>query len=820
MTEPYAAQYLARKTCQSTVWLACAILRSPNLLYGSFTEIICYDEVMIKEQLIPQGLQTAEVAERTAAGLVNDTREQTSRSLGDIIKTNVLTRLNAIVAIMTVAVLSVGSLIDASFGLAAFFNSVIGIFQEVRAKRTLDRLAIVHAPVATVIRDGKAQTIPAQTIVQDDVIKLQSGDQISVDGITLSGQGLEINESLLTGEADALAKERDDKLMAGSFVVAGEGYMRATAVGVQTYAHSITKQAKRFTIARSELVEGTNTLLKYIMWIVLASAPLIVGGQIILSDVYWKEALVRSIAAIDGMIPQGLVLLTSLAFMLATVALARRKVLIQQLPAVEGLARVDTICLDKTGTLTEGTIVFESQHFFDETKRDDAARALASFAYQPNSPTLQAVHDAFALSGSAMSYVVPFSSARKWSAVMADEQNYWIIGAPEMVWRTESDAVRKKADAFAETGRRVLLVAHTASRPTAERLPTDLRAVSLIVLQEKIRDDAQETLAFFHKQGVALKIISGDNPRTVQAIAQTIGVRGSAVDARTLPADIASLATLLEKHSVFGRVTPDQKQLMVKALQSKGHVVAMTGDGVNDVLALKDADVGIAMGNGAQATKAIAELVLLDNKFSRMPRVLAEGRRVIANIERVASFFVIKNVYSFILALSVTAIALPYPFLPRHLTILSTLTIGIPAFFLSLSPNNRRYVQGFLRRVLGFAIPSGLIIAGVLFANYFLMSDDGTPQAVSTTSSIIVMAIGTWIIMLLARPLRAWKMTMAVLLCAAFAVLLAVPSLRTLVDFTLEGQHIARALLLGAVGIVGIGFVWRQSSLSAQRQSR
>lgn len=772
---------------------------------------------MTTEHSLPQGLRAEEIAQRIASGLVNDTHERTSRSLGDIIKTNVLTRLNAIVAVMTVTVLSVGSLIDASFGLAAFCNTIIGIFQEVRAKRTLDRLAIIHAPVATVVREGREQTIPAQAIVQDDVIRLQSGDQISVDGVVLAAHGLEINESLLTGEADALTKANDEKLMAGSFVVAGDGYMRATAVGVQTYAHSITKQAKRFTIARSELVEGTNKLLKYIIWTVLVVAPLIVGGQIILSDVHWKEALVRSVAAIDGMIPQGLVLLTSLAFMLATVALARRKVLIQQLPAVEGLARVDTICLDKTGTLTEGTIVFESQHFFDASHKTGAAHALASFAYQPNSPTLEAVHDAFPLHGEALPYTVPFSSARKWSAVSAEDGESWVIGAPEMVWLHEHDAIRSKADEYAAKGRRVLLVARTTSTISAKRLPDDLQAVSLIILQEKIREDAAETLAFFTRQGVALKIISGDSPRTVQAIAQAIGVKGSAVDARTLPAERPALASLLEKHSVFGRVSPDQKQAMVKALQSKGHVVAMTGDGVNDVLALKDADVGIAMGNGSQATKAIAELVLLDNKFSRMPRVLAEGRRVIANIERVASLFVIKNVYSLILALSVTAIALPYPFLPRHLTILSTLTIGIPAFFLSLPPNDRRYIQGFLRRVLYFAVPSGLIIAVILFVNYFIiMGADGTEQAVSTTSSMIVMTVGIWIILLLARPLRSWKVAMVALLCAAFVLLLAIPALRTLADFSLDSTHMIRALLFGLAGIAGVHAVWRHSSLSAR----
>lgn len=762
---------------------------------------------------ILRGLTRQEVTARVESGDTNDTHEQTSRSISSIVKANVLTRLNAIVVVMTAAVLSVGSWIDASFGYVAVLNSIIGIFQEMRAKLTLDRLAILHAPSAVVVRDGQEQTISSKEIVRDEVIRLRTGDQILADGVITAADGLEVNESLLTGEADPVAKATQETVMAGSFIVAGEAYMQATKVGVNTYSHGIVKHAKKFAVTRSELVEGTNKLLKYISWVIVATAPLIIGGQILLSDVHWREALIRSIAAIDGMIPQGLVLLTSLAFMLATLALARRKVLIQQLPAVEGLARVDTICLDKTGTLTEGVIVFDELVLFDKALKTEAQAMVGAFARDPSSPTLHALHQAFPAANNDASYVVRFSSARKWSA-MAANNGYWIIGAPEMVYPDDQAAPRKQASAIAAQGKRVLLITRTSTKPSADKPLANLHPVGLVVLREKIRDDAQQTLQYFAEQHVALKIISGDSPQTVQAIAQQVGVAGTAIDARSLPKDKDELAAIMEQESIFGRVTPDQKQAMVQALQSKGHIVAMTGDGVNDVLALKDADIGIAMGNGAQATKAIAELVLLDNKFSRMPRVLAEGRRVIANIERVASLFIVKNVYSLVLVLSLTALAFSYPFLPRHLTILSALTIGIPAFFLSLAPNTRRYVPGFLSRVLRFAVPAGAIIAAALFVNYIVISaKDGAIEIISTTSSIIVMAIASWIILCLSRPLRAWKIGLLLALCASFAVLLATPFARELAGFEVVDTFIIWTLGCSLAGIIGVEVLWRHTSL-------
>ena len=760
-----------------------------------------------------KGLTTDEVVARERAGQTNDAHEQTSRSLKDILRANILTRFNALLLALFVVVLVVGSPVDGLFAGVIVINSAIGIFQEIRAKRTLDRLAILHAPVAHVLRDSELKTIPLKEVVLDDVIKLRIGDQVTADALVLTSEGLEIDESLLTGEAESIVKHAGDKVLSGSIVVAGEGYVRAVAVGVNAYAHSITAQVKQFRIARSELIYGTNRLLTYISLIILIVAPLLIWGQIVRSGNTWQEAMVRSIAAIVGMVPEGLVLLTSLAFMLATLTLVRHKVLVQQLPAVEGLARVDVICLDKTGTLTEGKIILDELITLEPDLKSRIEQILAAFAAAPNSPTLQALHEAFPGPPAPNAiYTVPFSSARKWSAVKLSDNEHWIMGAPEMVLRDDQKDHSEKIESIAATGKRVLVLLESVSAPNTEGLPSDLRPVALIVLVEKIRPDARETLSYFAKQGVALKVISGDSPTTVGAIAAAVGLKvNEPVDARTLPEDITELGILLNRENVFGRVSPDQKRAMVKALQAKGHVVAMTGDGVNDALALKDADIGIAMGSGAPATKAIAELVLLDNKFSEMPHVLAEGRRVIANIERVANLFVIKNVYSLFLALAVTVAALPYPFLPRHLSVLSALTIGIPAFFLSLAPNNQRYIPGFLRRVLSFAVPTGIVIAILIFSSSLTISSrGGSPQLASTVAVSVVMIVGVWVLFCLARPIRTWKVMLIAGVSGVFAGLIAVPFTRAFLNLEVAFPELLWVPVFAAVGVALVEFLWRR----------
>lgn len=756
------------------------------------------------------GLTSAEVNERVVRGDINRTRDKTSRSVKDIVRTNVFTRFNALLGVLFVVILLVGQPIDGLFFIAVIINSAMGIFQELRAKEALDKLTILSAPRVIVRRDGKDTEIQSEAVVLDDLVRLKIGDQVPADGMVVEAESTEVDESLLTGEADPVAKHPQDTVLSGSIVVSGSFWYRATAVGEASYAHQLTAKVKVFKKMRSELLEGTNKLLGYISIIILVVTPVLVWGQLTRTHVSFQDAAVRSIAAIVGMIPEGLVVLTSFAFVLASLTLARRKVLVQELPAVEGLARVDVICLDKTGTLTEGKIVFGKLEIMKGATTHEAEQVLGVFADKPDSPTLEALNERFAETTLKSSSRVAFNSKRKWSAVCIGS-TWWVMGAPEILFADEQSPLRRQADMYAKEGRRVIALASSSTKVSEKKLPNSLTAEAFIVLEEKVRSDAAETLDYFKAQGVALKVISGDNPRTVAAVARSVGIEcDEPFDARELPSDIRKLSKILESHNVFGRVLPEQKQLFVKALQASGHVVAMTGDGVNDALALKDADIGIAMGNGAPATRAVARLVLLDNKFSHMPHVLAEGRRVIANIERVANLFVIKNVYNLIFALSVTVLALSFPFLPRHLSLISWLTIGIPAFFLALAPNSRRYVPGFLPRVLRFAIPVGAIVAlAAMFTYASILEDSVTVRIASSAAVISVVTIGLWVLACLGRPFKPWKVALITAMGLIFYIAISWPWLAAILRFSSVWPYNLKGLLVGIAGALLVELVWR-----------
>lgn len=757
------------------------------------------------------GLAVAEVNERVAQGKVNVTSDKTSRSVWDIVRTNTFTRFNALLSILFVVILLVGHPIDGLFFIAVIINSGMGIAQELRAKRTLDRLSILNAPRVVAKRDGKEVEIQSEEIVQDDLVHLKIGDQVPADGCITEAESAEVDESLLTGEADAVSKHAGDTVLSGSIVVSGAFWYKVTAVGDASYAHTLTAKVKVFKKARSELLEGTNKLLGYISIVILFVAPLLVWGQLTRAHpVSFQEAATRSIAAIVGMIPEGLVVLTSFAFVLASLTLARRKVLVQELPAVEGLARVDVICLDKTGTMTEGKIVFARLEVEKGTNEADVKNVLAAFADTPDSPTLDALHNAFASSSRIATSRVAFNSKRKWSALNFEDEA-WIMGAPEIVFGDPKLAIRVVSDGYANDGLRVLVLASTNGTVTDKRLPEKLTPRALVILEEKVRDDAEETLQYFTSQNVELKVISGDNPRTVAAVARRVGIEcKEPFDARELPSDIAELGKILTSHNVFGRVLPEQKQLFVRALQAQGHVVAMTGDGVNDALALKDADLGIAMGNGAPATRAVARLVLLDSKFSHMPHVLGEGRRVIANIERVANLFVIKNVYNLLFALSVTVLALSFPFLPRHLSLISWLTIGIPAFFLALAPNNRRYLPGFLPRVLRFAVPVGVIVAiAAMYTYTSILSADVSIRVASSAAVISVVTIGLWVLACLGRPFNMWKTLLIATMGILFYCAISWSWLADILEFSSVWPYNLRGFLVGLIGALCVELVWR-----------
>ena len=766
----------------------------------------------------PDGLTDAEVADRVARGEGSDTGERTSRTLNEIVRANVFTQFNAILGVMFALVVVFGSPADGLFGIVLVANALIGIVQELRAKKTLDELAVLNAPIARVVRNGQVTEIAVAGVVLDDLLELRTGDQVPADGTVTLATGLDLDESLLTGEADAVLKQPGDRALSGSFVASGSGRMQATAVGANAYARKLATEARRFTVTKSELMEGINQILRYVVWLLVIVTPLLFLRQLQHNDI--PAAVIGAVAAIVGMVPLGLVLLTSVAFGVAAVTLARRKVLVQELPAVEGLARVDVVCLDKTGTLTEGSIVFSEIEPTGEMPAAEIEAVLGAFAADDNAnATLAALAAAFDDPGWSRSGATPFSSARKWSAVSFGDRGSWVFGAPEMVWPDAKDAVRQRADELAATGSRTLLLARTEAPLSEDALPADLEPVALIQFDEQVRPDAAETLEYFRTQGVALKVISGDNPRTVGAVARRVGLdAGEPVDARELPDDQDALADVLELHSVFGRVTPQQKRAMVGALQSRGHVVAMTGDGVNDALALKDADIGVAMGSGAAATRSVAQLVLLDGKFSTLPGVVAEGRRVTANIERAANLFLTKTVYAALIAVAVVITGWPYPFLPRNFTVIDTLTIGIPGFFLALAPNTRRYVPGFVNRVLRFAIPAGAAIAIVTFVAYGIARDDRVTREARTAALVVVLIVGLYVLMVLARPFTKYRALLVAAMSAAAVLVVVIPVFRHFFALRVTtGAVLAIAVGSAAAGCVAVELIarWRKTGADA-----
>ncbi|MCI4656972.1 HAD-IC family P-type ATPase [Cryobacterium zhongshanensis] len=765
------------------------------------------------------GLTAAEVAERVAAGRTNAFVQDTSRSVWSIVRANVLTLFNGIILACFLVLLAIGRWQDALFGFSAIANAIIGTVQEYRAKRALDRLALLNAPHARVLRDGGEQEIDVAAVVMDDTLVLRAGDQVTADAIAAGSRGLQIDESMLTGESDAVDKAPGDRVLSGSVVVAGEGTATVDRVGADSFANSLTAEAKRFSLVASEIRTSLNRVLKWVAWIIGPIALLVLNAQMVAQGGWeeaaaggaWRDAATATIAAVVAMVPLGLVLMTSITFAVGAVKLARQQVLVQELPAVEGLARVDIICLDKTGTLTQGDIVFDETHplipvagwegvlawYGAQHDANATARSLAGrFTDPPSEDPVDRV---------------PFSSARKWSAVVFGD-GMWVLGGPEMVFpggESDSPGLRQVAGTardLAATGRRTLVLAH--GTPTHdETVPGDAVPVVLLTFRENIREDAAATLAYFAAQDVGVRIISGDNPHTVAAIAREVGLDApDGFDARELPTRDEDLLAVLGEHLVFGRVTPDQKKRIVVVLKSAGHTVAMTGDGVNDALAIKEADIGIAMNSGAAATKAVARLVLLDGRFSHLPSVVAEGRQVIANIERVSMLFLTKTAYATFLAITFGILLLPFPFLPRQLSVTDGLTIGIPAFFLALLPNAQRYVPGFLRRSLTFAIPAGVAVTFGLATYSKLAANLQIPEAeIRSGSTLILTIIGLWILVVLSRPVTRFKGLVIGAMMVGLVLMYALPISRSflqLVDPTLP-----TAVLVLATSVVCIALI-------------
>lgn len=808
-----------------------------------------------------QGLTQSEVFDAVNRGFVNVTNNRTSRSVLSIVRANVFTLFNAIIFAAMVVVLVTGSWKDAVFGFVILINTGIGVVTELRAKRTLDRLSILVASKSIVRREGKNVYVDHSGIVLGDLLWVRSGDQVPADANVVKSWGLEMDESMLTGESVTVRKAADDFVYSGSTAVSGVALMRVTAVGDNSYASKLAAQAKVYTKTISDLSRGINTILKWMTIVVVPLCVLLVWSQInkvggfavALQTGQWKSAVVSAVAGVVGMIPEGLVLLTSLNFAVAAMRLARKKTLVQELESVETLARVDCLNLDKTGTITDGGIAFVGVDLIGDDSNRLVNQALFDLSNEENpnatgSAIMEGLKNQGVSSSSSVSARLPFSSARKWSAIryaLKDGRfETWYMGAPEVlataICSRESSAVfsdlrgsiapavaeggisdsavsgdspfgnchltdsfkqiLNRVNEYAQQGNRVLLLAvaysdsgdsNNATFSSSPVVSTSARPVALVRCSEKIRADARQTLAWFRQQGVRCRVISGDNPTTVASVAEKVGLTGDSkpvsMDARQLPTDINQLAEVLENVDVLGRVLPDQKKAIVQALHSKGHVVAMTGDGVNDTLALKEADLGVAMGNAAPAAKAVAQVVLVDSRFSHLPDVVARGRQVMANMERVAGLFLVKTVYSALISAGVVLLGLNFPYLPRHITYIGSLTIGIPAFLLALAPNTRRYVPGFLHRVVRFALPNGIAVAvSVLVVSIFapLMLARGLDSSNANASRLIVepvhavgvtrticavtvFVLGVAVLATVSKPLISWRGIMVLCFAAA-----------------------------------------------------
>ena len=787
------------------------------------------------------GLTTAEVEERTRAGRTNKATRTTGRTTWEIIRANVFTRINAMLGVLCVIVLATGSWINAAFGLLIIANSAVGIIQELRAKRTLENLKILSESRPRVIRDGEEREVAQHEIVEGDLIRVGSGDEIVVDGPLLSGS-LSMDESQLTGEADPVRHNPGDELLSGSFVKHGSGVFRAEKVGGESYAARLAAEASDFSLTDSVLMSGINSILRVITWLLIPTGLLTIFTQLTRTDAPIRESILSMAAALVPMVPEGLVLMTSIAFAVGIVRLGKYKALVNELVAIEGLARVDTMCTDKTGTLTSNEMELEA--VVDEHGDDARAETLRDlrrlFASQSDlNNTAEAIvqglnelaeHPAEGEGSGAAAFSqpqssqpqafegseIPFSSAYKFSGFRVADGPTFVLGAPDVLLDTGTPAADVAAKAEAD-GRRVLAFGRALDEVEdpdedgANVIVPELGDPVLIVLRQKLRPDVAETLAYFEHEGVDVKIISGDNPGSVAAVAkEATGEQLSSIDAREIAPEDMEHAVL--DSEVFGRVKPEQKQAMVEALHTHGRTVAMTGDGVNDVLALKKADIGVAMGSGSAATRSVAQLVLLNDRFSSMPHVIAEGRRVIGNIERVANLFLTKTVYSVVLAMVVAVAGVTFPFQPIHVTITGWFTIGIPAFILSLAPNTERPRDGFVRRVLSLAIPGGAIVGlGSVIMWLVIYPGDGASeieqQQAGTAVLLALIIMGLWVLNIVARPLNPWKWALWFGCIGGYLVVFLIAPIREIVLLDIGNTRLMIAgAVVGLCGAVVIEF--------------
>ncbi|MBI4858269.1 MAG: cation-translocating P-type ATPase [Acetobacterium woodii] len=724
------------------------------------------------------GLTQAQVEERVKVGKVNIQPQSKTKTIGKIIKDNTLTLFNILNIVLALMVIFVQSFQNLLFINIVIINTFIGITQEIKAKKTIDKLSLISQPHVTVLRDGNPQEIVFEKIVLDDILILKAGKQIPSDSQVVRGE-LEVNESLLTGESDSIMKYEGDKLFSGSFVVSGEATVQVTQVGLDNYASKLVEAVKVAKKPNSEIMKALGFIMKTISIVIVPIGLLLLYKQLIVQELPLQAGVTGTVAALIGMIPEGLVLLTSVALAVGVIRLGQHKTLVQELYCIETLARVDVLCLDKTGTITEGNLeVLSMETISHDQNPVQAIRALIANLKDDNA-TYRALSES--CKGEAPKWkcdrVIPFSSDRKWSGAFFNEKGTFVIGAPEFILGDRYPEIQDKVECYASEGNRVLMLGHS-TEPFNEdgSLPKAIKTIALLPMGDKIRQEAKKTLEFFRNQGVEIKVISGDNPVTVSQVAHRAGLLDwdNYVDASTLIEEAEVRKAALD-YSVFGRVTPGQKRLLIEAIKNDGHTVAMTGDGVNDVLALREADCSIAMAEGSDAVRQVAQLVLLDSNFASFTRVLMEGRRVINNITRAASLFLVKTMFSLMLAVIVIIANEAYPFVPIQLTLISALTIGAPSVFLALEPNKNRVTGNFLEKVLKKSLPGALtvvfnIVMIMIIGSYLPLNHD----QVSTLAVISTGLIGLVILFRVCQPLdnKRWAlffaMTVSFLCCVLF----------------------------------------------------
>lgn len=659
-----------------------------------------------------KGLSGSEVSQRVEAGKVNTTTNSISRTKKEIFRAHLCTFFNFLNVFLGALVLMTGQIKNLTFMFTIIANSVIGIIQELKVKSLVDKLSVITASKATVIRDGTKKQIPLDELVVDDVMVLESGDQIGADCVVLEAQGIEVNESMITGESVAVKKHEGDEMLSGSFLVAGSGVARVIHVGSENYATILAAKAKDKKRATSEMQDSIGRIIKIVGFLIVPVGILLFLSQRAIEGTTTSDAIVNTVAGVIGMIPEGLVLLTSVSFILGVGRLARKQALVQEMEAIEALARVNVLCLDKTGTITTGDLevveVVPCGTMSDEKIREVMNEI--TFAFNDVNPTQQALMNYFEKTQKWQTTdLIPFSSARKYRAIAFGEHGAYVLGAPEFIMKNDEELM-KKSETYALQGYRVLLLAETNQISSTNGTVGTPKPAALIVISDCVREEAPSTFAYFEAQHVAIKVISGDNPATVSQIAQKAGLKDGDkyIDASTLPESFDELKNVVKNYTVFGRVTPEQKQRLIKAYQANKSVVGMVGDGVNDVLALKDADCGIAMAAGSDAAKQVAHIVLLDSDFVHLKEIVSEGRMIISNIERVSSLYLTKTIYSLLLNVIFILLGRSYPFVPIHLTLISTVAIGIPSFILALEQTETVTQSGFLKHVLRVALPGAL----------------------------------------------------------------------------------------------------------------